>query len=86
MKTVAARLRHARESAGLTQRQVAEAAQLKSPSHVCQIEQGDDPEAAGAIKSPSADVLARLAKALNVRAEWLAFGSGPMRQRAGRAA
>lgn len=86
MKTVAARLRHARETAGLTQRQVADAAQLKSPSHVCQIEQGDEPAVKGAIKSPSADVLSRLAKALNVRAEWLAFGSGPMRPRTGKAA
>jgi transcriptional regulator with XRE-family HTH domain len=58
-----------RERRGWSQRDLNEAAGLKSSSHVAKIEAGD--------LGVSEKVLAKLAEALGVRPEWLATGEGP---------
>ncbi len=57
------RIRDARTAAGMTQEQLAAAAGLKQ-FHISRIERGD-------IKDVLGDTLARLAKALNVSADYL---------------
>lgn len=63
----------------MTQRDLAEAAGL-SNAYISMVERGADapPGAKGVIRSPSLDVLEKLAPVLRVRVEWLAFESGAM--------
>ena len=65
---LARRLRSARLMSGLTQHQVAVAAELGSATVVSGIE--------CAKRSPEPATLARIAAALGVREEWLATGEG----------
>lgn len=67
-RALAKRLFLAREKRGLTQAELGEKAGL-SPAYAAHIENC-------LIVSPGSDSLRRLAKALNVPLEWLAFGIG----------
>ncbi len=69
--TLAERLKQARDAESLSQRGLAELAGL-SNAYVHILE-------SGSIKQPSAGKLKRLADALGVRPEWLAYGTGDMR-------
>lgn len=66
--TIAERLRSARVRAGLTQRGLSRAAEL-SPTYVGMVERSQRVD-------PQAQSLAKLAKALGVRVEWLITGEG----------
>lgn len=65
---VGARLREARDAAGLTQRALAAAVDLAQPT-IAQFEVG--------LRVPELDTLAALAQVLRLRAGWLAFGEEP---------
>lgn len=76
--SVAERIKEARGRAGLSQRDLADKAGL-SNAYVNQVEASIDasPDAVdGIIRSPSVESLGKLAAALGVRVEWLAFGTG----------
>ncbi len=76
--SIAERVRQARTKRGLSAKTLSESAKL-SNSYVSQLERSLDdgaPPRAGIIENPSLDVLERLAEALAVPVEWLAFGSG----------
>lgn len=72
MKTLAERLRWAREKRGLSGAALDAEAAIAS-GHVAKIERGN-PE------SPSSTTIIKIAKALKVDASWLMFGSGPKPQ------
>lgn len=81
VKTVAERIRHARELTGLSQADLAKHSGISS-SYLCQAEQGDAPDGTdGVIRNPSVEKLRAIASALGVRFEWLALGLGSMRER-----
>ena len=67
MTTLASRLKQARKEAGLTQRELAEAAGIQQPV-ISQIEKGQNQQSAH---------IAKLAHACRVRALWLSDGAGP---------
>lgn len=67
MTTLASRLKQARKEAGLTQRELAEAAGIQQPV-ISQIEKGQNQQSAH---------IAKLAHACRVRALWLSDGVGP---------
>lgn len=75
--SVPSRVKLARELRGLSQRELSLSAGL-SNAYVTMVERSLDENGGATIQDPSTRAIARLAKALKVRVEWLAFGSGPM--------
>jgi transcriptional regulator with XRE-family HTH domain len=69
MKTLAMRLKWARESAGISRRQLCKLAKL-STAHVAFIERGE-------LKNPRVPTVAELAQALGVSLPWLLLGQKP---------
>ena len=71
LKTLAERLKWARNQARISQRALARAAQLKSERHVGQFESGER-------DNPELKTLQALADALGLSIGWLANGDGEM--------
>lgn len=75
----AERVRYARKKRGFAQKDLSEAAKL-SNAYVTHLERSLDPDrdkSVTVIESPSLAVLEKLASALRVPVEWLAFGTEP---------
>lgn len=70
MKTTNLRVKFVRERAGLSQRGLSDRAGLAT-AHVGLIESGH-------VKTPDVKTITAIAKALQIEAAWLLFGSGPM--------
>jgi transcriptional regulator with XRE-family HTH domain len=70
------RLRYARDKRGLTAKGLSESVGL-SNSYVSLVERAIEESDADAIANPGLDKLEKLATALDVPVEWLAFGVGP---------
>ena len=73
MKEIGLRLRYARKHRGLTQVELAQKAGVKQAS-ISDLERGES-------KSFRGVTLVSVARVLNVRAEWLSQGKGPMERR-----
>lgn len=70
METTNLRVKFVRERAGLSQRGLSDRAGLAT-AHVGLIESGH-------VKTPDVKTITAIAKALQIEAAWLLFGSGPM--------
>ncbi len=75
--TVVERIRHARKKRGLSKSGLSDAAGL-SNAYVTQLERSLEPDAdtAATITQPGIEAIQKLAAALDVPVEWLAFGAG----------
>lgn len=76
--TPAERVRYARQKRGLAQRELSRTADV-SDTYVLMLERSleEGRPSNEQIKEPGLEHLTKLAKALDVPVEWLAFGAGP---------